>query len=47
MSQDAIYTLNKEKSPFSQELIKLAADHFQELTDILSATTSFPYVWYV
>ena len=44
MSQDAVINLSKEKTSFSQELIKLASEHFQELTDILSEVTNFPVV---
>lgn len=45
MTQDAIVTLNKERNPFSQELVKRAADHFQHLNDILMTVSYYPYVW--
>ena len=38
-------TLGKEKVPLGQELIKRAAEHLQELSDILSDVSFMPHVW--
>jgi hypothetical protein len=41
-----VFSLGKDKSYGNQqELLKSACDHFQELTDILSEVSQFPYVW--
>ncbi len=46
ISQDSIMTLSKEKVPVSHDLIRQAADHLQELSDILSDVHFTPYIWY-
>eukprot|EP00095_Tigriopus_kingsejongensis_P010905 maker-scaffold348_size200312-snap-gene-1.16 protein:Tk10905 transcript:maker-scaffold348_size200312-snap-gene-1.16-mRNA-1 annotation:"AT27402p" len=45
MSQDAVFSLSKEKSTFSLDSIKQASDQFQEVSDVLSEVTNFPHVW--
>jgi hypothetical protein len=46
MSQDAIVTLNKEKSAINIDIVKTAADHFQDLTYILVDIHCCPFVWF-
>lgn len=45
MSQDAVFSLSKERTSFSQSSIKQASDQFQEVTDVLSEVSDFPHVW--
>ncbi len=45
ISQDSIMTLSREKYPVGQDLIRQAADHLQELSDILSDVVFTPHVW--
>ena len=45
ITQDAAAELSKDRTSIGQDLVKLATDQLQVLTDILSDDYCFPHVW--
>ena len=45
ITQDASVELSKERTSIDKELIEVASDQLQALTDVLSEEYKFPHVW--
>ena len=45
ITQDASVELSKDRTSIGEELVRLASDQLQVLTDILSDEYKFPHVW--
>ena len=45
ITQDASVELSKERTTIGKDLIEVASDQLQALTDVLSEEYKFPHVW--